>query len=88
MYMVYMAGRPPRQKAKNDARQQLWWKWLKTEVSVAARESLLILSLSLFIATSVAVFAVTSLISPRKILFLLSKNTFIGSKYPTKRSFL
>ena len=23
MYIVYMAGRPPRQKAKNDARQQL-----------------------------------------------------------------
>ena len=25
MYIVYMAGRPPRQKAKNDARQQLWY---------------------------------------------------------------
>ena len=23
MYIVYMAGRPPRQKAKNEARQQL-----------------------------------------------------------------
>ena len=24
MYIVYMAGRLPRQKGKNDARQQLW----------------------------------------------------------------
>ena len=24
MYIVYMASRPPRQNAKNDARQQLW----------------------------------------------------------------
>ena len=24
MYIVYMAGRPPTRKAKNDARQQIW----------------------------------------------------------------
>ena len=32
MYIAYMAGRPPRQKAKNDARQQLCFAMLSSRV--------------------------------------------------------
>ena len=55
MYIVYMAGRPPRQKAKNDARQQLWC----AQEQAASN------------ATSVAVVAESSLRSPRKLFIFI-----------------
>ena len=39
MYIVYMAGRPPRQKAKNDARQQLC---RRTQASAKERSGLFV----------------------------------------------
>ena len=85
-----MAGRPPRQKAKNDARQQLWMLWLQHKHCCSllwfTKCSELVCSLAPCCAQWCFLSQYTGYITQQFICFHYLKK--FGSKHPKKRFIL